>query len=239
VYDSPEGFQASWGHASQFKKVLIVHSPSANINNSVKAEVSIAVKYGPTKDELKLFQNTMLPDMSPEDFDEHIRIGGESLRFLSNPIHVVKHTLEQGVNMLVGQKISGLERIGEAFREVHRLIRLNPPADGNITPRLDFISQYVTDSVCAKFAENLSSQLLSFANCIDLHGTIRGSVFENRMYDFFLKAVPTKERAGAKLSFIAATLFVSGYVFISLLRFRHVTIFQILSQPKNFNRKSL
>jgi hypothetical protein len=231
VYDSPEGFQASWGHARQFKKVLIVHSPSAAINNSFKAQVSMVLKDCPTEDELKLFQKTMLPDMSPEDFAEHIRIGGESLRFLSYSIDQVKQTLEQCVNLLLGQNISGLERIGEISRDVHRLIRLNAPADGSFAPRVDFISQYVRDSVCTKFEEKLSSQLLSFANCIDLDGTIRGSVFENRMYDFFLKAVPTEERVGSKLSFVATTLVVSGFVFISLLRFfsffRHVTIFQI------------
>jgi hypothetical protein len=161
----------------------------------------------------------MLPDMSPEDFDEHIRLGGESLRFLSYPIDQLKQTLEQGLNLLLGQNISGLERIRETSREMDRLIRLNPPADGFFATRFDFISQYVTDKVCAKFAENLSSQLLSFANCIDFHGTIQSSVFKNRMFDFFLKSVPTKERASAKLSFVAATLFVSGLVFYIAVTF--------------------
>ncbi len=234
MYDSPEGYQATWGHARQFKKVLIVHSPSAAISNSFKAEVSTVLKDCPTIDELEIFKQRMLRDMYPKDFDEYIRIGGASLRFLSCPIHVVKRTLDHGVELLVGENISGLERIGNLSREVHRLICLHPPVDEhkNASPRLDFISQYVTDRVCTKFEEKLSSQLLSFANYIDLHGTIRGSVFENRMYDFFLKAVPTEERAGAKLSFVATTLVVSGLFlsrcFVSFLFFPSCYDLQIL-----------
>jgi hypothetical protein len=232
VHDSPEGYQTIWGHARQFKKVLIVHSPSSAISNSFKAEVSTVLMDCPTIDELEIFKHRMLRDMSREDFDEHIRICGASLRLLSYPIHEVRQTVDYGVELLVGENIRGLERIGDLSREGHSLIHLHPPVDEskNASPRLDFISQYVTDRVCTRFEENLSSQLLSFANCIDLHGTIRGSVFENRMYDFFLKAMPTEERAGAKLSFVATTLVVSGLFssrcFVSFLFFRHVTIFK-------------
>jgi hypothetical protein len=101
----------------------------------------------------------------------------------------------------------------------------------NASPRFYFILQYVS-SECTKFAQKLSSQLLSFANCNDLDGNLRGFVFENRLYDFFVKVVPTKESAGTKLR-LASRLVISGLIFISLFLFLVFIFRHVARKPKS------
>jgi hypothetical protein len=179
LFDSREGFETKVGNATNFKRVLIVHSPSAAINNSKKSDGTI-MRYFANPTEVELIAIAALNGIvDAAEVRRRIGLFGPSIR---NVCDANGHRLvDAGISDLVSVGIEGLKTLRTQTREVHR-ITLVVPAPRDLT-MLVFASDYIRDQVASRLSMTHKTDLLALANTVDIHGSLRGQIFENRMLD--------------------------------------------------------
>jgi hypothetical protein len=176
-YDSPHGFNHSFGLAESNKKTLIVHSPSGNYNNSGKAGAVLRFMPVPPLKELKAVG--ALEGISELEVQARYNRYGPSLRFLINPRYA-EASIMIGVSTTVSRGVDGLVDLSPAQREV---IVLMQQTEVEKFLYYSFVSDFVRDLVIRELADKSVDRLLTLANTVDVHGSLRGQVFENRMID--------------------------------------------------------
>jgi hypothetical protein len=105
---------------------------------------------------------------------------GRSIRFVCDPQLAEAH-IEQGLADMVKSVVNTL-RLSETSTTVHRLMLMvpRPAGDGDM---LVFLSDDIRDRAVRAVADKNASQLLLLANIRDIHDSLRGQIFENRMLD--------------------------------------------------------
>ncbi len=193
-YDSPNGFQVTVGHAKVFKKTLIVHSPSGNLNNTLKAD-GVLPRFFPVPTEAELEALGVIEGIDADLVRQRVALYGPIIRYVFNTV-VAEKCVRTGISKLVGKGVDGLAQVDSAPREVHRIMLMLLKPDG-IDDMYTFASDHIRDQVVRGLAERHAVNLLQLANTVDLHGSLRGQVFESRMLD-------TLGRAGAEIKFKAS-----------------------------------
>jgi hypothetical protein len=179
-YDSPDGFEASVGHANVFKKTLIVHSPSGNLTNTLKAK-KILPRFFAVPTEAELVELGALESIEVDEVRGRVARYGPIIRYVINTV-VAEKSIDAGISSMVDAGVEGLSNLGRASRDVHR-ITLMVPKPATVGVMLVFASDYVRDQVVRRIAESHVVDLLRLVNIVDIHGSLRGQVFENRMLD--------------------------------------------------------
>jgi hypothetical protein len=188
-YDSPAGFQATVGHADGFKKVFIVHSPSGDLNNTTKSD-GVVTRFFPVPPEAELLAVGAIKGIDAVLVRERIARYGPTFRYVANAIEAEK-AVDAGISAMVDAGVEGLTNLRNAARDVHRItLMVRKPAP--VGEMLVFASDYIRDEVVRRMANTHAVDLLRLANTVDIHGSLRGQVFENRMLD-------TLSRARAKI----------------------------------------
>ena len=188
IYDDRIGFQSTFGDI-RFKKYLIIHSPSAHISNSIKAVGYGGMKWfmnPSTLEECLLIREMCSWSISQENLENNfVRFGG-LLRYLQQDLKDAdildwcKH-LSEGLASLLNLK----EYHFNSNKHCHRIIHLRR-VEGTVGEYfLCFSSNFVEEEVVKNFATINESQLLKLANQMDIHGSLRGEIFENRMHFSF------------------------------------------------------
>jgi hypothetical protein len=192
LFDSREGFETKVGNATNFKRVLIVHSPSAAINNSKKSDGTI-MRYFANPTEVELIAIAALNGIvDAAEVRRRIGLFGPSIR---NVCDVNGEGLvDEGISDLVSVGIEGLKYLRTQTREVHR-ITLVVPAPRDLT-MLVFASDYIRDQVASRLAKAHKTDLLALANTVDIHGSLRDQIFENRMLDVLGRAGTVTLKSG-------------------------------------------
>jgi hypothetical protein len=192
LFDSREGFETKVGNATNFKRVLIVHSPSAAINNSKKSDGTI-MRYFANPTEVELIAIAALNGIvDAAEVRRRIGLFGPSIR---NVCDVNGEGLvDEGISDLVSVGIEGLKYLRTQTREVHR-ITLVVPAPRDLT-MLVFASDYIRDQVASRLAKAHKTDLLALANTVDIHGSLRDQIFENRMLDLLGRAGTVTLKSG-------------------------------------------
>jgi hypothetical protein len=192
-YDSPAGFQVTIGDAVHFKGVAIVHSPSGAINNSKKSRGTMFC-YFPNPPLGELIDFGAVVGIGADDMRRLVARYGPSMRHVCDPD--VEVTIESAINDLVGAGIEGLDRAREPTPEMHRIMVMIPTPPPLIGTMLVFASDYIRDKVVARFSDQYAVDLLSLANTVDLHGSLRCQIFEARMLDLLSRPAEIVFKAG-------------------------------------------
>ena len=206
IYDHTEGFQVIFGDR-KFKKVLIIHSPSAKISNSQKAP------------NVRLYSWTMNPFGFEEAkvalpneamIEEKFAVCGGLLRHLEAELSNVTLNIDEGCNKLTGifsdnmVGPSGALISGEDGKLCHRVLHMHRlPEDRGYF--LNFGSKYIEDKVLKIIASKDETRLLKLANEVDINGSLRGQIFENRMHFSFSSGFKKLEFACRSLSLSPTT----------------------------------
>jgi hypothetical protein len=194
-YDSRRGFQETVGHANKFKKTLIVHSPSGDLNNTRKAE-GVRSRFFAVPTDAELVALGALVKIEADEVRRRVARYGPIIRYLFDADEAEK-SVQKGIAKLVGNGVDGLSQIDSAPREVHRIMLTQLTPDG-INDMYTFASDYIRDQVVRGMAEKHEADLLRLVNTVDLPGSLRDRVFLNRMLDAL-------GRAGAKIKFKMST----------------------------------
>jgi hypothetical protein len=192
-YDSPDGFHVSVGHADVYKKTLIVHSPSGNLNNTLKAD-KIVPRYFPVPTEAELVALGTLERIEADEVRRRVARYGPIIRYVFNTVEAEK-SVQLGIETTLARGVKGLVDFYKAPRDVYRIMQMLP--DG-IDESLTFASDYIRDEVVRRMAEKHEADLLRLVNTVDLPGSLRDRVFLNRMLDAL-------GRAGAEIKFKTST----------------------------------
>jgi len=179
-YDSPLGFQANVGEVQNKKKVLIVQSPSANITNTRKSGARGFLLTPPPTEELVAVAELL--GINEAQALQHVAKYGPFLRYLNNP-KTANRSVIAGLAKLVPAGVDGLKAASSASREAHRLLVMSPHPEDSDDVVFSFASDYIRDKAVTRIAYSQASKLLDYANTIDVHGSLHGQVFENRMID--------------------------------------------------------
>jgi hypothetical protein len=184
IYDGQKGFQNMGGGSVIFKKVLVVHSPSAGINNSKKAlkgEIHVMEPYA--LEEAKDYATKL--DVNSILVEDNFTICGGLMRQLLWKSVAVKIDIDEGCEKLVGMDMGPLCRgvlvSGDDGKLCHRVLHLHRKPGGAAGYFLEFASKYVETKIVDSMAKQSEVKLLQLANEIDINGSLRGGIFENRM----------------------------------------------------------
>jgi hypothetical protein len=180
-YDSPNGFQVTVGHATFYKAVLIVHSPSGDLNNTLKSD-RMSSRYVANPLESELIEVAALNGISADDARERIYRYGPSIRFVCNP-SAAEDVACLGVRAMIAGGVKGLSNLLRASREVHAILLMVPEGPGSEDANLAFPSEYIRDQVIRGLATNRNDvvDLLRFINSV--YGNMRGEALKSRMLD--------------------------------------------------------
>jgi hypothetical protein len=179
-YDSRRGFQETVGHANVFKKTLIVHSPSGDLTNTLKAK-KILPRFFAVPTEAELVELGALESIEVDEVRRRVARYGPIIRYVINTV-VAETSIDAGISTMVDAGVEGLSNLGRASRDVHRIM-LMVPKPTQVGVMLVFASDYVRDEVLRRMSVSHATALLRLANTVDIHGSLRGQVFENRMLD--------------------------------------------------------
>jgi hypothetical protein len=194
-YDSPNGFKGTVGHANVFKKTLIVHSPTCNLYNTVKAD-KIRSRFFAVPTEAELVALGALERIEADEVRRRVARYGPNIRYVFNTV-VAEECLSLGISTLLENGVAGLAQVLSASREVHLIMMMQLTPDG-INDMYTFASDYIRDEVVRRMAEKHEADLLRLANTVDLPGSVDDQVFVNRMLDAL-------GRAGAEIKFKTST----------------------------------
>jgi hypothetical protein len=178
-YDSPDGFHVTVGLADVFKKTLIVHSPSGDLNNTRKSYAKTRLYTPPVLEELVAVG--ALGGVDENAVKHRVERFGPIFRYVMDEAEAEKW-IKAGVNAMLPRGPDGLLDFYDATRDVHCITLVLPTRDGADEMHA-FASDYIRDEVLRRMAESQATALLRFANTVDIHGSLRGQVFENRMLD--------------------------------------------------------
>lgn len=98
-YDSPTGFQVTIGHASGFKKVFIVHSPSGELNNTMKSD-GVVTRFLPVPPEAELAAVGAIKGVDADLVRERVARFGPTFRYLTNVAEAEK-AIAKGIKAMV------------------------------------------------------------------------------------------------------------------------------------------
>jgi hypothetical protein len=188
-YDSPLGFHSKMGNADVYKATFIVHSPSADVNNSRKAGGFPLLYLPPSPDELTAIGK--MHNIDAAEVDRRVTRFGPSIRYLVKH-ETAEEQIKDGISKVVPRGVDGLTDISGMDKVAHRILLVQSDAAGDRI--LTFASDFIRDQVVNRMAKSHVFDLLRLANTVDIHGSLRGQVFENRMLD-------TLGRANAKILF--------------------------------------
>jgi hypothetical protein len=184
-YDSRKGFQETVGHANVFKKTLIVHSPSGDLNNTRKAE-GVRSRFFAVPTEAELVALGALVKIEADEVRRRVARYGPIIRYLFDADEA-ETSIDAGISRMVDAGVEGLADLSRASRDVHRItLMVRKPTPVGVM--LVFASDYVRDEVVRRVAEKREADLLRLVNVVDIHGSLRGQVFENRMLDKLCRA---------------------------------------------------
>ena len=204
IYDHTEGFQITFGDR-KFKKVLIIHSPSAKISNSQKAPNVLFHSWTMNPFCFEEANNALLND---EMFEEKFAVCGGLLRHLEGKFSDIILNIDEGCNKLTGLFTdnmagpSGALISGEDGKLCHRVLHMRrlPTDEGYF---LTFGSKYIEEKVLKSMASKDETRLLKLANEVDINGSLRGQIFENRMHFSFCSGFKKLEFSCRSLSPLA------------------------------------
>ena len=183
IYDHPAGFQTLFGDFI-FKKVLVIHSPSASITNSMKAE---NVKRRVVMNPLSIDEAEKA--CSGPSILEKFSVCGGLLRLLKKDLAFIKEDIDEGCRKLTGcfsgDLVGPLPVLvsGEDGKVCHRVLHMHRYDHGGYY--LAFGSRYIEETVTTALARTDEMRLLHLANDIDVNGSLRGQIFESRMHHSF------------------------------------------------------
>ena len=205
IYDHMEGFQVIFGDR-KFKKVLIIHSPSAKISNSQKAPNVLFHSW--TMNPFG-FEEAKVAFPKEAMIEEKFAVCGGLLRHLEGELPNIILNIDEGCNKLTGVFSdnmvgpSGALISGEDGKLCHRVLHMHRlPEDRGYF--LNFGSKYIEDKVLKIIASKDETRLLKLANEVDINGSLRGQIFENRMHFSFSSGFKKLEFACRSLSLLPA-----------------------------------
>jgi hypothetical protein len=201
VYDTVVGLHKFVGDRSlDFKCVLALHSPSAQISSTAKQMSGGAVKFVMNPfvlAEMLDFRQkieTSFPNIALKIGDEatvHKKFAfcGGSLRFALLSEDSMRNEIDEAKTKLTGELFykvvnSGLLS-GADGRICHRILHMWRKDDSWGRYVLRFCSEVVKDDVLSAISSRSVNDLLSLANRIDVNGSLRGQVWENRVHSIF------------------------------------------------------
>ena len=198
IFDGRDGFHATCSQDARiFRRVLVVHSPSGHFINSEKSDAVLHIMEPTSCEQLHSFRENFHSDVSEELLNQRMEICGPSLRplFRDSPssLEYATNYVKSAVDQIVGLGVDGLNSVGRTERAAHRIVVLHRQ-DGKQVPSYSFASEYIRDRVVSELAATSEAALLQLANTADVHGSLRGQVFEHRMLDYL-------GRSGATLEF--------------------------------------
>jgi hypothetical protein len=180
VYDSPIGFDRTFGSAQWWKRAMVLASGDID---SLKSHLHMHFLDQPTIDELVAFGK--IDGIARDVVHERVRRFGASFRVVASDDRDLEVITQAGVRALIQLGVRGLETIVSTPEVVQRILK-ETKVDGWSV--FSFGSEEFANTVLAKIAEEQPRELLALANTIDRHGSLRGQVFENRMHDAFTRA---------------------------------------------------
>jgi hypothetical protein len=175
-YDSSNGFHNMMGNVDVYKATFIVHSPSADVNNSRKAGGIPLLYLPPSPDELAAIGE--MHNIDATELDRRVTRFGPSIRYLVKH-ETAEQQINEGIDKVVPRGVDGLTDVIQIDKVAHRILLVQPGAVGHRI--LTFASDFIRDQVVNRMAESQAMALLQLANTVDIHGSLRGQVFENRM----------------------------------------------------------
>eukprot|EP00041_Stephanoeca_diplocostata_P031799 m.1000707 g.1000707 ORF g.1000707 m.1000707 type:complete len:613 (+) comp24028_c0_seq6:185-2023(+) len=201
VYDTVVGLHKFFGDQSlEFKCVLALHSPSAQINSTKKHMSGDAVKFVmnpfglPEMLEFRRKIETPFPNIASKMGDEgtikeKFAVCGGSLRFALLSIDIMRQEIDGAKTKLTGDlfknAVNGGLLSGDSGRVCHSVLHMWRVNDKFGEYVLRFCSDVVKDSVLSTIASSSVSDLLSLANTVDINGSLRSQVWENRVHNIF------------------------------------------------------
>jgi hypothetical protein len=148
-YDSPAGFQVTIGHAIGFKKVFIVHSPSGDLNNTMKSD-GVVTRFLPVPPEAELVAVGAIKGIGADVVHERAVRYGPTFRYLTNADES-ETAIDAGISALVDAGVEGLSNLRKASRQVHRItLMVRKPTPVGVM--LVFASDYIRDQVVRRMA---------------------------------------------------------------------------------------
>lgn len=192
-YDSRAGFADHFGLAEAFKRVLIVHSPSAHRANTGKV-MGLRKRFidNPTFHEL-IALGALVAGIDANVARNRIDLYGRSIRYVCDP-RLAEAEITEGLADMVKSVVDRLS-LGETIATVHCLtLMVRKPDHGHL---LVFLSDNIRDRAVSAIAAASIPRLLALANTSDIHGSMRGQIFVNRMHDVMERAGTVAFKTGS------------------------------------------
>ena len=205
VYDRPTGmnkFCKETGSVT-FKRAFAVQSPSADFNGTSKAGnmaegvrfVADPLSLQEAEQVLAAMQLSPLPDAADAaaslgdvaELRSKFAICGGSLRMLVKNKAGVIDDIEEGKSKLLGKGIDGLSMAatdsaigGDDGKKCHRILHMwrKPQRNGG------YGFEAFEEDILRELARNHAKGLLGMVNQVDIHGSLRGVIWENRLHAF-------------------------------------------------------
>eukprot|EP00036_Acanthoecidae_sp_10tr_P001154 CAMPEP_0182949262 /NCGR_PEP_ID=MMETSP0105_2-20130417/60173_1 /TAXON_ID=81532 ORGANISM="Acanthoeca-like sp., Strain 10tr" /NCGR_SAMPLE_ID=MMETSP0105_2 /ASSEMBLY_ACC=CAM_ASM_000205 /LENGTH=605 /DNA_ID=CAMNT_0025089559 /DNA_START=123 /DNA_END=1937 /DNA_ORIENTATION=- len=207
VYDTVVGLHKFFGDQKlKFKCILALHSPSAEIESTKKQRnlSSMVLVMNPfIFSEAMSFRSRLMvsdPDAAPAMWDEEafhakFNLCGGSVRHLlldtSELQRDITDAVDKMTNELLSDAVGGKVLSGDTGRICHRILHMWRTDTPDIRYVLRFCSNTVRDRVLDKIAALRSRELLHLANRVDINGSLRGQIWENRVHSMFCESKDT------------------------------------------------
>jgi hypothetical protein len=210
-FDSQESFNTPFGEANVWKKVFAVFSSSAAVDRASKTTgLRWRLFANPLEDELiavgalaGVSANGKVVGIDADEVRRRIGLYGHSIRYVCDA-NVAETQVKAGIVALIALGVKGLSDPAASSHPVHRITAI--VLDSNGDDMLVFLSDNIRDQVVRRMAARHAAGLLRLANTVDIHGSLRGQIFENRMLDVLGRAgatVEVKTGSGTKVLQIA------------------------------------
>jgi hypothetical protein len=214
--------------------MLIIHSPSGDINNSTKAfNLEERVWYMNTAnlEECEKIRVACQWKISQDQLRDNFRITGGLLRYLNSNDNdsLVSRVIEgcQKVACLKFADIVNYNYLSENSESLnHRVIHIRRFNDHGGRKMLEFGSDFIEEEIPKIVGEKSDSELLILANKVDINGSLRGNIFENRMHHhlsngskFQFKTKPLvvkRDKSAPDLSNVLSILMMNSFPFSKL-----------------------
>ena len=201
VYDTVVGLHKFFGDQSlDFKCVLALHSPSAQIGSTEKQMSGGAATR--VMNPIALLEALDIrskiaeadPGIAAKMGDDAIvqskfAVCGGSLRYILLTLEEMQKKIDGAVSKLSGDlladAVGGNMLSGDDGRLCHRILHMWSHSDPGKEFFLRFCSTEVCDRVLNALAVQKVNVLLELANKVDVNGSLRGQVWENRVHSMF------------------------------------------------------
>ncbi len=178
-FDSRKGYDETLGLVVRNKQTIIVHSPSGNLNNTRKSYAKTRLYTPPILDELVAVG--ALGDVDENAVKHRVERFGPIFRYVMDDAEAEKW-IQAGIEVMVPRGPDRLLDFYNVRPELHSITLMLPKPDGSGVMH-SFASDFSADEVLRRMAQKDAFGLLRLANTVDIHGSLCGQVFENRMLD--------------------------------------------------------